>query len=148
MVSSYREFAKLSRQSKITKEFFMSCHDRYAQLNRQRLTVLVGGALALVFFVLVDLSVGSSNLSLSDALSALIAGPNGAHISSVIVWDIRLLEEHGVKNYPLGDLSVDLVCQERTCENDEPVVTALCEKPIEIEIRWKNGSKIITATKE
>ena len=68
----------------------MSCHDRYAQVNRQRLTVLLGGALALVFFVLVDLAVGSSNLSLTEALSALVNGPNGTQISSVIVWDIRL----------------------------------------------------------
>lgn len=68
----------------------MSCHDRYAQVNRQRLTVLLGGALALVFLVLVDLAVGSSNLSLTEALSALVNGPNGTQISSVIVWDIRL----------------------------------------------------------
>ena len=63
-----------------------------------------------------------------------------------IVWDIRLLEEHGVKNYPLGDLSVDLVCGGRTSENDEPIITALCEKPIEIEIRYGDKVKTIRAT--
>ena len=65
-----------------------------------------------------------------------------------IVWDVRLTEEHGVKNYPLGDLSVDLICQERTSPDEEPIVTAVCEKAIKIEVRWKNGSKIVTATKE
>jgi hypothetical protein len=65
-----------------------------------------------------------------------------------IVWDVRLLEEHGVKNYPLGDLSVDLICQERENESDEPTVTAICEKPIEIEVRFGNKSKIITATQK
>ena len=64
-----------------------------------------------------------------------------------IVWDVRLTEEHGVKNYPLGDLSVDLICQERASEDEEPTVTAICEKPIEIEVRFGNKSKIITATK-
>ena len=62
-----------------------------------------------------------------------------------IVWDVRLLEEHGIRNYPLGNLSVDLICAERTSEDDEPVVTALCEKPIEIEVRYGNKSKIIRA---
>ena len=61
-----------------------------------------------------------------------------------IVWDVRLTEEHGVKNYPLGDLSVDLICQERASEDEEPTVTAICEKPIEIEVRFGNKSKIIT----
>ena len=36
----------------------MSCHDRYAQTNRKRLTVLAVGTVALVFFVLLDLAVG------------------------------------------------------------------------------------------
>ena len=63
-----------------------------------------------------------------------------------IVWDIRLLEEHGAKNYPLGDLSVDLVCGGRTSANDEPIITAICEKPIEIEIRYGDKVKTIRAT--
>lgn len=63
-----------------------------------------------------------------------------------IVWDIRLLEKHGVKDYPFNDLSIDLICEERATENDEPSVTALCEKPIEIEIRYANKSKIIHAS--
>ena len=63
-----------------------------------------------------------------------------------IVWDIRLLDEHGVKNYPFNELSVDLICKERASENDEPTVTAICEKPIEIEIRYADKSKIIHAS--
>jgi hypothetical protein len=62
-----------------------------------------------------------------------------------IVWDVRLLEEHGVKNYPLGDLSVDLLCKERASEDEEPTVTAICEKPIEIEVRFGDKSKTVTA---
>ena len=68
----------------------MSCHDRYAQANRKRLSVLLAGAVALGFFVLFDLATGSSNLSLSEAFSALVQGPTSADISSVIIWDIRL----------------------------------------------------------
>ena len=55
-----------------------------------------------------------------------------------IVWNVRLLEKHGVNNYPLNDISVDLICEERKTENDEPIVTAICEEPIEIEICYAN----------
>jgi hypothetical protein len=60
-----------------------------------------------------------------------------------IVWNVRLLEKHGVKNYPLDGLSVDLICEERATENDEPIITAICDKPIEIEIRYGNKCKTI-----
>ncbi len=63
-----------------------------------------------------------------------------------IVWDVRLLEKHGVTNYPLNDILIDLICEERKNEEEEPIVTALCEKPIEIEIRYANKSKLIRAT--
>jgi len=57
-----------------------------------------------------------------------------------------LLQKHGVKNYPLNDISIDLICEERTTENDEPIVTAICDEPIEIEIRYANKTKIIRST--
>ena len=63
-----------------------------------------------------------------------------------IVWHVRLPEKHGVKNYPLNDFSVDLLCEERQSEDDEPMVTAICDEPIEIEIRYANKTKIIRAT--
>lgn len=66
-----------------------------------------------------------------------------------IVWNVRLLEKHGVKNYPLDGLSVDLICEERATENDEPIITAICDEPIEIEIRYANKRKTIyTSTKK
>ncbi len=65
-----------------------------------------------------------------------------------IVWDIRLLEKHGVKNYPLGEFSLDLICEKRENQEDEPVVAAYCNEPIEIEIRYANKSKIITASRK
>jgi hypothetical protein len=64
-----------------------------------------------------------------------------------IVWHINLLEKHGVKNYPLGDLSLDLICEERQSEDDEPIVSAYCDQPIEIEVHYNNKTKIIRAAK-
>lgn len=63
-----------------------------------------------------------------------------------IVWDVRLLEKHGVNRYPLGELTLDLICEKRENQEEEPVVTAYCSESIEIEIRYANKSKTIIAT--
>jgi hypothetical protein len=63
-----------------------------------------------------------------------------------IVWDIRLTEKHGVENYPLGKASLDLLCEKRESTEEEPVITAYCNEPIEIEVRYAGKSKIIKAT--
>ncbi|MBQ2732556.1 MAG: glycoside hydrolase [Clostridia bacterium] len=62
-----------------------------------------------------------------------------------IVWDVRLLEKHGVNNYPLGRYTLDLLCEERKAPEEEPAVTVYCSEPIEVEIRYANKSKLITA---
>ena len=64
-----------------------------------------------------------------------------------IIWNINLTEKHGVRNYPLEDLSVDLICEERASEDDDPIVTARCDEPIEIEIRYNGKVKTVFASK-
>lgn len=63
-----------------------------------------------------------------------------------IIWDIRLLEEHGVENYPFNGLSVDILCKARATQTEEPVVTVRCEKPFTVQIRYGNKSKVIRTT--
>lgn len=65
-----------------------------------------------------------------------------------IVWNVRLPEKHGVKQYPLNGLSLDIICEERQSADEEPCVSAYCDEPIEIEIRYNNKKKIIHATKK
>jgi len=62
-----------------------------------------------------------------------------------IVWDIRLLEEHGIRNYPLGKLTLDLICRERASLEEEPDVTVTCERPVKVEIRYADKTKVIYA---
>ena len=62
-----------------------------------------------------------------------------------IVWHVNLLEKHGVNNYPLGDLTLDIVCEARENEDDEPIITAICDEPVEIEIRYGNKTKTVRA---
>ena len=90
--------------------------------------------------------VGWSGLFPITIMFEYVFGINPHAREEKIVWDVRLLEKHGVKNYPFNDLSIDLICEKRASEDEEPIVTALCEKPIEIEIRYGNRSKIIHAS--
>jgi glycogen debranching enzyme len=63
-----------------------------------------------------------------------------------IRWDLRLLEKHGILNYPLGDLTVDLICEKRQNRDDEPIVTVRCDQPVEVELCYGNKTKIIRAS--
>lgn len=63
-----------------------------------------------------------------------------------IIWYVNLTERHGVRNYPLGDLSVDLVCEERVSKYEEPNVTVRSSGRVEVEIHY--GDKIKTVYSE
>jgi len=58
-----------------------------------------------------------------------------------ITWYINRLEKHGVKNYPLGDRLIDLICEERSSPDEPPVVTVSGCADITVEIIW-NGKVI------
>lgn len=60
----------------------------------------------------------------------------------VLVWDVRLTEAHGVKDYPFGaDTTLDLAVAARAHDHDEPIVTVKANRPIRIELRWPSGGK-------
>jgi glycogen debranching enzyme len=58
-----------------------------------------------------------------------------------IVWYVNRLEKHGVKNYPLGDKLIDIICEKRNSVDETPVVTVTGADDITIEIVW-NGKRI------
>jgi glycogen debranching enzyme len=58
-----------------------------------------------------------------------------------IVWYINKLEKHGVKNYPLGDKLIDIICEKRNSADETPVITVTGAEDITIEIVW-NGKRI------
>ena len=58
-----------------------------------------------------------------------------------IVWYVNRLEKHGVKNYPLGDKLIDIICEKRNSIDETPVVTVTGAEDITIEIVW-NGKRI------
>jgi hypothetical protein len=66
-----------------------------------------------------------------------------------LVWDVRLLEAHGIDRYPFGaDGTLNLQCAERQSTNERPQVTIKSNVTFELELRWNGGVEIakVTAT--
>ncbi len=61
-----------------------------------------------------------------------------------LVWDVRLLERHGIENLVLADgTRVDLVCEARKSAEEKPRTTIRSSRPVRIEVRSgasKDGS--------
>ena len=91
--------------------------------------------------------VGWSGLFPISILFEYVLGLRPLAREKKIVWYVNLLERHGVKNYPLGDYSIDLICSERKNAQEEPTVTAICEEPIEIELHYGNQIKTVFSQK-
>jgi hypothetical protein len=64
--------------------------------------------------------------------------------SQRLVWDIRLIEEHGVKNYPFGTGIVDLYCSSRNSTTEKPEVRVESSTPVEVSVFWDGGQETIT----
>jgi hypothetical protein len=65
-----------------------------------------------------------------------------------IVWDMRLLDEHGIKNYPFGkDGLVNLICKQREKVTDKPQITVSSNVAFKLKLIWAGGSKVINVPK-
>ena len=52
-----------------------------------------------------------------------------------IVWDIRLLERHGIENLVLADgTRVDLLCEARASADETPRTTIRTSRPVRIDV--------------
>jgi hypothetical protein len=59
-----------------------------------------------------------------------------------LIWDIRLLDHHGIRRYPFGAGTVDLLCHARASVHDMPVVEASSDVPLDLEIRWGHATEV------
>ncbi len=57
-------------------------------------------------------------------------------------WQVNLLEEHGVRRYPLGEATVDLVCHARAGADEEPRITLCADRPVTLEVVWQGGRRV------
>ena len=90
--------------------------------------------------------VGWSGLFPISILYEYIFGIKSDPVHAKLRWDVRLLEEHGIVDYPFGDTPIKLCCEKRASKEEEPVITVESSVPVEVEICWGEGQrKIIRA---
>ena len=61
-----------------------------------------------------------------------------------IEWYVNLIDEHGVKDYPLGGTTVQLHCASRASKDEKPVITITADAPVTLVIHWNGQSETIT----
>lgn len=88
--------------------------------------------------------VGFSGVSPISILFEDVFGIRANVPENEITWDVRLLEEHGILQYPFGlDGLVQLRCEKRSSLNEEPFVHISSSVPVRVKIIWKDGIKVI-----
>jgi len=57
-----------------------------------------------------------------------------------LVWDVRLLDEHGVERYPFGAKGLlDLKCSARESVLEKPLIEIRSNIPIKLRVHWAGG---------
>jgi len=93
--------------------------------------------------------VGWSGLAPVAGLFEYVMGLRADAPNGRLLWDARLLERHGVDDYPFGrDGVLDLACQARSSAGEEPKIKLRSTVPLELVIRWDGGQKIVVARGE
>jgi glycogen debranching enzyme len=88
--------------------------------------------------------VGWAGLSPIAILFESVFGLRPAVGRNELMWDVRLLDEHGVERYPFGtDAMLDLRCAQRGSVEEEPRITATGTRPVKLTIEWAAGRKTI-----
>lgn len=87
--------------------------------------------------------VGWSGLFPISMMLEYVFGIQPDAAAKTIVWDIRLTDRHGVSQYPLGDATLDLLCEARGSEEEKPVLHITSDKPVTVIVKWKGGSETL-----
>ena len=86
--------------------------------------------------------VGWTGLSPISILYEFVFGIKPNADKKKIVWDVNLLEKHGVERYPFGtEGELTLLCEARTDANQKPQITLISNVPVELEVLWGEGEK-------
>jgi hypothetical protein len=91
--------------------------------------------------------VGWSGLAPIAGLFEYVMGLRADAPSGRLLWDVRLLERHGIDNYPFGkDGVLDLSCAVRSSDAEEPEIEIRATVPLELIVRWDGGQKTVITT--
>ncbi len=89
--------------------------------------------------------VGWSGLFHTSILYEYVMGIKSDPVNGKLRWNVRLTDTHGINDYPFGDVPISLRCESRASVYEEPVITIDAACPIEAEIIWEGGKKLISA---
>jgi hypothetical protein len=88
--------------------------------------------------------VGWSGLPSVAVLFEYVFGLRAEVPKQFLTWDIHLLEEFGVMQYPFGSQGLlDIHCAERHSSTERPDIQIHANIPITLELLWEGGSEAI-----
>ena len=91
--------------------------------------------------------VGWSGLAPIAGLFEYVFGLRADAPSGRLLWDVRLLENHGVRDYPFGkDGVLDLSCAARNSSAEEPEIQVRSTVPLQLVVRWEGREKTVAVT--
>lgn len=87
--------------------------------------------------------VGWAGLGPVSVLFEYVFGIISDAVHHKITWRVNRLEKHGVLRFPLGGSTVDLICEKRENQEDEPMVFVKSDVPVTVEVIWNGNTKLI-----
>ncbi len=88
--------------------------------------------------------VGEGGLTGTAILLEYVFGIRADVPKDILVWDIRLTDEFGVKKYPYGKNGwVSLQCRKRKSRNEEPVIRVQSNVSLNLKVIWDGGSRMM-----
>jgi len=88
--------------------------------------------------------VGWAGLGPVSVLFEYVFGIISDAVNRKITWRVNRLEKHGIMRLPLGNFTVDLICEKRENDAEEPKISIKSERPVTVEVIWNGNSKIMT----
>ena len=93
--------------------------------------------------------VGWSGLAPVAGLFEYVFGLRADASVGRLLWDVRLLESHGIHGYPFGrDGVLDLSCAARGFAGEEPEIQVRSTIPLELVVRWEGREKTVVTPGE
>ncbi len=86
--------------------------------------------------------VGWTGLSPINIVFEYVFGIRPDAQNKKIVWHINRLERHGIKNYPLGDSFIDLICEDRKSIDEIPKIIVNNHSDSKITIEFVCGNNV------
>ena len=87
--------------------------------------------------------VGWTGLVPISVLFEYVFGIRADSQNNVMIWNVNLLEKHGVQQYPFNGTFVDLICEKRSEKDQEPEITVHSSIPLKVIVRWNGKEKTI-----